>query len=246
MGRVAEQVDGIAISYADIPGFLSSTVPTHDGFLRIGEWCGRRVVVMQGRLHRYEGYSAADVVFPLRVMAALGAQLCLMTNAAGALNDRARVGDLVLIEDHLSMASLAGEDPTRFDYEPDLGERFTSLNGAYSRDIMELLEVKHRSVIGKVPEKGVYAYVTGPSFETAAEVRMLQSLGCDVVGMSTVPEVLAARQAGLKVGAISAVTNVCVSSVTENYVTNADDIFEALKSIAPRMEQLLAAVLPEL
>lgn len=244
MGGMSDKINGVGIPYADIPGFKRATVPTHQGVLHVGKWQGRNVVVMQGRLHRYEGYSAVEVVFPVRLMAALGAKTILLTNAAGSLDPNRSVGDLFLIEDHLSLANLTGEDPLRFGYEQALGSRFTSLNAAYSKSLIKLLEEASRSALGEVLSKAVYAYVTGPSFETPAEIRMLRQFGCDLVGMSTVPEVLAARQAGMAVAAISAVTNICVDSVNDSYITNEQDIFKALQEIAPRVEGLLEAALP--
>lgn len=244
MGDISAKIDGISFPYADIPGFKRATVPTHQGVLHLGKWQGRNVVAMQGRLHRYEGYSAAEVVFPVRLMSALGAKTLLLTNAAGSLDPNYSVGDLFLLEDHLSLANLAGEDPLRFGYEQELGSRFTSLNAAYSKSLIQLLGEASRSALGEMPSKAVYAYVTGPSFETPAEIRMLRQFGCDLVGMSTVPEVLAARQAGMAVAAISAVTNICVDSVNDSYITNEQDIFKALREITPRVEVLLEEVLP--
>ena len=244
MGGVVKCIDGVSFAYSDIPGFLPSTVPTHEGYLYLGRWSGRNVVVMQGRLHRYEGYTAAEVVFPVRVMAALGATTLLMTNAAGSLRSGLDVGDLLLVEDHLSLANLAGDDPGRFGFEEELGSRFTSLNGAYSQRLMSAVEKAANGLGEEMPERGTYAYVTGPSFETPAEIRMLQQFGCDIVGMSTVPEVLAARQAGMELAVISAITNVCVSSVNDSYHTNEVDIFSALERLAPRVEALLSKTLP--
>ncbi len=242
LGEIAEAIDGICIPYSEIPGFKSSTVPTHKGELVLGQIQGRSVVAMSGRLHRYEGYRSVDVVLPLRVMAALGAKKLLITNAAGSLNSRFASGDVALIEDHLSLANLAGEDPLRFAYDEALGDRFVSMNQAYSPRLMELLtQIAREQEISL--ERGVYAYVSGPSFESPAEVRMLASFGCDLVGMSTVPEVLAARQAGMEVAAISAITNVAVHSVDDSYVTNAEDIFAALRSLKPRVSRLVKALL---
>ena len=237
--------EGVSLPYEQIPGFLSPTVPTHAGKLLLGQHCGRDVAIMQGRLHRYEGHSSADVVFPIRVLSALGVRKILFTNAAGALADGLEVGDLCLVEDHVSLANLAGEDPSRFAYDESIGPRFVSLNGVYSSRMITLAE----SILDKgdvTYRRGVYAYVSGPSFETPAEIRLLKLLGADVVGMSTVPEVLAAAQAGMEIAAFSVITNVAVDSVDDDYVTNAEDIFTALKNIAPVVQDCLSELLPSL
>ena len=245
LGEIANSIEGVRIPYGQIPGCKTSTVPTHTGELVLGQLEGRSIVAMSGRLHRYEGYSSGDVVFPVRVMAALGAKQLVVTNAAGSLSDRFATGDIALIEDHLSLANLAGEDPLRFGYEPELGERFVGLNQAYAPRLLELVEqvIQEQSL---TVERGVYAYVTGPSFETPAEVRMLASLGCDLVGMSTVPEVLAARQAGMEVLGISAITNVAVHAIEDAYMTNAEDIFAALRLVQPKIAALVQALVSRL
>lgn len=241
LGPLADQIDGVRIPYDRIPGFPVSTAPGHAGQLCLGTLFGRTVVAMQGRVHMYEGYSAAEVVLPTRVMAALGARIAVFTNAAGGIGPQAQVGDLVLIEDHLSLAMAAGLDPTRGAQEDDLGPRFTSLNHAYDP---ELLALAQRLLPGL--RRAVYAHNVGPSFEPPSLIRMFQAMGCGLVGMSTVPEVIAARQAGQRVLALSAVTNIAVSDVTDSHITDEAEVWEAVKIIQPRLLSLMQRLIPAL
>lgn len=245
LGDLANAIDGVTVDYDSIPGFPKSTAPSHAGQLVLGHWHGRAIVAMQGRVHAYEGYTAAEVTFPMRVMAALGATIAVLTNAAGGLGKDAQVGDLVAIEDHLSLANLTGADPLRGPNDDALGPRFLSTNRAYEPDLITLA-VKTAKDIGETLRTGTYAFVTGPTFETPAEVRMLQMLGCHLIGMSTVPEVLAARHMGLKVLAISAVTNLSVSSIHDTHITNEEEVWDAVKHIRPRLAKLLEALIPRL
>ena len=245
LGELADEIDGVRIDYASIPGLPTSTAPSHAGQFVLGHWHGRAVVAMQGRVHMYEGYQPSEVVLPMRVMAALGAKIALLTNAAGGLEKDHKVGDLVLVEDHLSIANLAGADPLRGPNDEELGPRFLSSNHAYDPDLIELA-VQAAAEGGELLKRGTYAFVTGPTFETPAEIRMLQLLGCQLVGMSTVPEVLAARHMGLKVLAISAVTNLSVNSILDVHVTNEAEVWDAMKTIRPRLAKLVEALVPRL
>ena len=236
LGELGDAIDGTRLDYASIPGFPRSTAPSHSGQLILGHWHGRSVVAMQGRVHMYEGYSPAEVTFPMRVMAALGAKMALLTNAAGGLDASQHVGDLVMVEDHLSLANLAGADPLRGPNDERLGPRFLSTNRIYDPALIELA-AKTAESYGEPLRRGTYAFVTGPSFETAAEVRLLQTLGCQLVGMSTVPEVIAARHMGLKVLVISAVTNLAVNSIDDAHITNEDEVWDAMHRIRPRLGQ---------
>jgi len=244
LGVLADEVEGEQIAYADIPGFPDSTAPSHKGTLHVGTLAGRKVVAMQGRVHLYEGYQPSEVAFPMRVMAGLGAKQAILTNAAGGLDPSIEVGDLVAIEDHLSMANLAGADPLRGPNDDRIGPRFVSMNGAYDKGLIAAAESVADSE-GITLKKGVYAFVTGPSFETPAEVRLLQTLNCHVDGMSTVPEVIAARHHGLQVLAISAVTNTAVSSVQDTHVTNVEEVWDATKAIQPRLKSLVRGLLSQ-
>ncbi|WP_347312276.1 purine-nucleoside phosphorylase [Defluviimonas sp. SAOS-178_SWC] len=240
LGPLAGQVDGIAIPYAEIADFPASTAPGHQGRLILGRLFGRDCVVMQGRVHLYEGYSPQEVVFPVCVMAALGARTIVLTNAAGGMNPNYAVGDLVVIEDHLSLAVASGLDPLFGPNDPDLGPRFVSMNHAYDPALVALAER-----IGGL-RRGTYAHVVGPSFEPPALIRLLKSAGCDLVGMSTVPEVIMARYMDLRVLAISAVTNIAVSSVADPHVTTEAEVWEAAKVAQPKLLTLMKALIPAL
>ncbi len=245
LGELAEEIEGVQIPYADIPGFPASTAPSHKGVLHIGQLAGQTVVAMQGRVHLYEGYQPSEVVFPMRVMAGLGARTAILTNAAGGLDPSFNVGDLVVIEDHLSLANLAGADPLRGPNDDSLGPRFVSMNGAYDQALIKLAQEASDS-IGETLKRGTYAFVTGPTFESPAEVRFLQSTGCHLVGMSTVPEVVAARHQQLKVLAISAVTNCSVNSIHDEHITNEEEVWEAVGAIRPRLKAVISSVLARL
>ncbi|MBC7143183.1 MAG: purine-nucleoside phosphorylase [Rhodobacteraceae bacterium] len=240
LGPLADQVEGIAIPYSEIPDFPVSTAPGHEGRLILGRLFGRDCVVMQGRVHLYEGYSPQDVAFPVAVMAALGAKTIVLTNAAGGMNPDYAVGDLVVIEDHLSLAVASGLDPLLGPNDPKLGPRFVSMNRAYDPDLVALAER-----IGGL-RRGTYAHVAGPSFEPPALIRLLRSAGCDLVGMSTVPEVIMARHMGLRVLALSAVTNIAVASVADTHVTNEDEVWKAAKALQPKLLALMQALIPAL
>lgn len=241
LGPLADRIEGVRIPYGDIPGFPVSTAPGHAGVLCIGNLFGRRVVAMQGRVHMYEGYSATEVVFPQRVMAALGARTAVFTNAAGGIGRDLTVGELVLIEDHLSLAMATGLDPTRGPQEDAIGPRFTSLNKAYDPDLLALAARLSPGI-----RRAVYAHNVGPSFEPPALIRFFAALGCGLVGMSTVPEVIAARQAGQRVLALSAVTNIAVSDVTDPHVTEEAEVWEAVAMVQPRLLSLMEKLVPAL
>lgn len=240
LGPLADSVEGVVSQFADIPGFPVSTAPGHAGRLILGRLFGRDCVVMQGRVHIYEGYSPAEVVFPVRVMAALGAKTLVLTNAAGGMHPDDRVGDLVVIEDHLSLAAAGGLDPLRGPNDPAIGPRFVSMNRAYDPDLVALA-----ARMGEI-RRGTYAHVVGPSFEPPALIRLLKLAGCDLVGMSTVPEVIAARHLGMRVLAISAVTNIAVDSVDDPHVTNEAEVWDAVKIAQPRLLDLLQDLIPSL
>ncbi|MEL6641039.1 MAG: purine-nucleoside phosphorylase [Pseudomonadota bacterium] len=241
LGPLADAFDGVAIPYTDIPHVPRSTAPGHDGQLLLGTLFGRRCVLMRGRVHMYEGYSPQEVTFPVRVMRALGAHTAVLTNAAGGMGPGQQVGDLVAIEDHLSLATAAGFDPLRGPNDPADGARFVSLNKAYDPGLITLAQ----SIAPQIT-RGVYAHCVGPSFEPPALIRLLQGAGCTLVGMSTVPEVIVARQMGMRVFALSAVTNICVNKVDHSHITNAAEVFDAAKIITPKLARFMEAFLPAL
>lgn len=204
LGAFADLVkDKVTISYKDIPHFPVSTVEGHAGQLVFGKVEEREVVIMQGRFHYYEGYTMQEVTFPVRAMQVLGVTGLIVTNAAGGINQEFRPGDLIIIKDHLNML---GDNPLRGSNLSNLGPRFPDLSDAYNSEWRKrALSIMQE--YGIHPHEGVYAAMSGPSYETPAEIRHLRVSGADMVGMSTVPEVIVANHGGLKVLGISCVTN---------------------------------------
>lgn len=204
LGAFADLVlDKQVIPYKDIPHFPTSTVEGHAGQLVFGNVEGRKVVVMQGRFHYYEGYTMHEVTFPIRVMQVLGVTGIIVTNAAGGINPDYHPGDLILIKDHLNMM---GDNPLRGANLSSIGPRFPDLSDAYNRDWRQKALVI-AGELGINPQEGVYAAMSGPNYESPAEIRFLRSSGADMVGMSTVPEVIVAKHGGMQVLGISCVTN---------------------------------------
>ncbi len=204
LGALAESVtEAVAIPYAEIPHFPVSTVPGHAGRLVIGKLEGKRVVCMQGRFHYYEGYSMDQVVFPIQVMRMLGIRNLLLTNAAGCVNKDWKPGDLMIITDHIK---LVADNPLRGPNCDELGLRFFDMSKAYDPDL-RTMALGVGEALGIPLRQGIYQLFTGPSFETPAEVRFARMCGADAVGMSTVPETIAANQCGMKVLGISCLTN---------------------------------------
>ena len=212
---VAELRDAVAIPYAQIPHFAHSTAVGHAGRLLIGMLADVPVVVMQGRLHLYEGYSLQVLTLPVRVMRALGAHTLIVTNAAGGINGAYRQGDFMLIRDHINMPGLAGASPLVGPNDERFGERFPALAQAYDAGLRALA----RTVAAKGPDitlhEGVYTMVGGPNYETGAELKFLGIIGTDAVGMSTVPEVVVARHMGMHVLGLSLITNAATGDETQ-------------------------------
>jgi len=206
LGRLADEIAGPKVAhYHNIPNFPLATVEFHSGRLLYGLLGGKKAVVMQGRFHFYEGYELTEVTYPIRVMHQLGISKLLISNAAGALNPRFRKGELMLIDDHIN---LQGGSPLAFKNVSEFGERFADMSRPYDPAMSEhLAEIAREFGIGL--QKGVYAAMTGPQLETRAEYRMLQILGADAVGMSTVPEVIVANHLKLPVVAVSVLTDEC-------------------------------------
>ncbi|HKP16456.1 MAG TPA: purine-nucleoside phosphorylase [Gemmatimonadaceae bacterium] len=207
LGGLAREMDVEAtVEYADIPGFPLSTVESHAGQLLCGTLGGKSVVAMQGRFHRYEGYSLQQVTFPIRVLRALGAETLVVSNACGGMRQEWAAGDLMLIADHIN---LLGDNPLVGENDDRLGVRFPDMSAPYDADLRALAHVVAREQ-GTVLREGVYIAVTGPNLETRAEYRMLRTIGADVVGMSTVPEVIVAVQGGMRVLGLSIITDQCI------------------------------------
>jgi purine-nucleoside phosphorylase len=207
LGGPAREIDvETAVEYADIPGFPLSTVESHAGRLLCGTLGGRTVVAMQGRFHRYEGYSLQQVTFPIRVLRALGADTLVVSNACGGMREEWAPGDLMLIADHIN---LLGDNPLIGENDDRLGARFPDMSAPYDAALRALAHAVAREQ-GTDLREGVYVAVTGPNLETRAEYRMLRAVGADVVGMSTVPEVIVAVQGGMRVLGLSIITDQCI------------------------------------
>ena len=216
LGDLANDVlDAVALPYAEIPHFLRSTVPGHAGRLLIGTLEDVPVVMMQGRFHFYEGYTLEALTLPVRVMRVLGAHTLIVTNAAGGLNPAYRPGDFMLIRDHINLPGLTGANPLSGPNDERLGPRFPALARAYDAGLRALA----RTVAATWPEitlhEGVYVMVSGPSYETGAELKFLRTIGADAVGMSTAPEVVVARHVGMRVLGLSLITNTATGDDTE-------------------------------
>ncbi len=240
LGALADEVGVVAsIPYSEIPGFAVSTVHGHAGRMVLGTLEGTRVLVMQGRLHYYEGHNLQTATFPVRVIQALGARVMIVTNAAGGLNRSFGVGDLMLIDDHVNMLGWGGNNPLIGPNDDELGPRFPSLNPAYDPGLIKLAE--DAAAACNVPvQKGVYIVLAGPTFETRAELRVLSGWG-DAVGMSTVPEVIVARhghgRTKMRVLGISNITNLAFPDSTEG-ATHEEVLREGQKS-GPRLVKLV-------
>jgi purine-nucleoside phosphorylase len=212
LGGLAREIEiESSISYEQIPGFPLSTVETHAGRLLVGRLGNRPVVAMQGRFHRYEGYGLAEVTFPVRVMRALGARSLVVSNACGGMNPLWSPGDLVLLSDHIN---LLGDNPLVGANDDRLGPRFPDMSAPYDPDLRALARAAAVE-LGIVLREGVYVAVPGPNLETRAEYRMLRMIGADVVGMSTVPEVIVANHAGMRTVGISIITDQCLPDALE-------------------------------
>ena len=246
LNSLAEAIEGAeAVPYAEIPYFPTSTAPGHEGRLIVGQLSGQTVVAMQGRIHFYEGYTAEEITFPIRVMKRLGVGKLILTNAAGGVNPGFRAGDLMLIVDHLNFAGMAGQNPLIGPNAPAFGTRFPSMTHAYPRSLRRAALASAQE-LGITLRQGVYAFLAGPNFETPAEVRYLRLVGADAVGMSTVPEALVAVHAGIGVLGISTITNVAVDQLDSDKETSAEEVMETGKVVVPQLTALLEAVLGRL
>jgi len=241
LGRLAHEIEtDVTIEYGDIPGFPLSTVESHAGRLLCGKLGGKTVVAMQGRFHRYEGYSLQQVTFPVRVMKALGAETLIVSNACGGLNPMWSAGDLMVIADHIN---LIGDSPLIGPNDDRLGPRFPDLSAPYDAGLRALARDVAREEKMTVRE-GVYVAVAGPNLETRAEYRFLRTIGADVVGMSTVPEVLVAVHAGMRVLGISIITDMCLPDALEP--ATLDRIVSVANGAEPKLTALVRGVLEKL
>jgi purine-nucleoside phosphorylase len=243
-GSLAEAVESpVVIPYDKIPGFPVSTVKGHAGRLVAGVLAGKPVAVMQGRVHFYEGYSAEQTAFPVRVLQQLGINIFIIINAAGALNPDFQPGDLMLITDHINLLGLGGANPLRGPNDERLGPRFPDMSRAYDRELQEAAW-RAATETGLFLRRGIYAGLAGPSFETPAEVRFLRMIGADAVGMSTVSEVVAARHGGMRVLGISVISN--PANLDGSHPPDHEDVLRAIQLAVPKMALLLDSILHNL
>jgi purine-nucleoside phosphorylase len=246
LNPLAEQVeDAERISYTDIPHFAVPTVVGHTGRIVVGRLAGHTVLVMQGRTHAYEGYSLQRVTLPVRVMAELGVETLILTNAAGGINPTYRVGDLMLIEDHIGLMAMTGGNPLWGPNDDALGPRFPAMNRAYD-PALRRIAVQVAAGLDIPLRRGVYCGLGGPSFETPAEVRFLRMIGADAVGMSTVPEVIVARHAGMRVLGFSGISNAAAHDLDSAEEANHEEVLAAGQVIVPRLVALIRGVLSEM
>ena len=241
LGAFADEFSGAArIPYASIPHFPRSTAIGHAGQLVIGRVEGVEVAAMQGRVHLYEGYSAKEVAFPVRVFARMGVKAVILTNAAGGIRKEFTQGQLVVISDHIN---LQGANPLIGANEEKLGPRFPDMTAAYDKSFRELTLAEGRRRGVELGE-GVYAALAGPSYETPAEIRFLKTIGADLVGMSTVPEVIAARHSGMRVLGISCVTNAAAGILDQPL--NHKEVLETAERVKDEFIALLRGVIPKI
>jgi purine-nucleoside phosphorylase len=241
LGAFADEIEeSVEIPYEEIPGFARSTVEGHAGRLVLGKVEGVNVVAMQGRFHFYEGYSMDEVTFPHRVMGLLGIKSMILTNASGGINVDFEPGMLMLISDHLNLMGtnpLIGRNDERF------GPRFPDMSNVYDRDYQDIA-IQEAHAMSLNMRRGVYAALTGPSYETPAEIRLFRILGADAIGMSTGPEAIVARQMGIKVLGISCITNLA-AGVTDAPI-NHEEVMETGERVKETFKELLRRVIPKL
>jgi purine-nucleoside phosphorylase len=242
LGELARAMQGATtLRYEEIPYFPRSTVASHAGNLVVGRLAGKQTAILQGRFHCYEGYSAREVAFPIRVLALLGVNVAIITNASGGLNSSFRPGSLMVFADHIN---LLGDNPLRGPNVDEWGARFPDLSTPYAPELRDLaLTLARRLGLTEITE-GTYVCIPGPSLETPAETRFLRMIGADAVGMSSVPEILVALHAGLKVLGLSVVANVNDPDHFQPILL--DEIIAAAKKAEPRLQQLIINILAEL
>ncbi len=244
LGPLADTVeDPVVIPYGELPHWPVSTVIGHEGRLVVGKMEGQDVLVMQGRVHYYEGYSMDQVTFPVRVMQRLGIEIMVVTNAAGAVNPDFEPGDLMLITDHLNLIGMAGPNPLRGPNMDEFGPRFPDMSQAYDRQLTDLAR-QIAEEEDMLLREGVYIGLAGPSFETPADLRFLRSIGVDAVGMSTVPEVTVARHGGTRVMGVSGISN--KANLDGSTVTSHEEVLEAGRVMVPKLIKLVRRVLSQL
>lgn len=242
LGKFADELkNAVAIPYEEIPHFPVSTVKGHAGRLVVGEAGGKQIIAMQGRFHFYEGYSMQEITFPMRVMMAVGAEDLIITNASGGLNRNFRVGDLMIMTDHMNHM---GGNPLIGPNDDSMGTRFPPMQGVYTPELVEAAFKIGRD-IGAPVQRGVYVAVSGPNYETAAELRAFRIMGADAVGMSTVPEVIVAVHGGMKrILGISCITDMATGEGHED--VNHEDVIAAAAAAQPYFLEIVRKMLERL
>ncbi|XP_002187702.4 purine nucleoside phosphorylase [Taeniopygia guttata] len=248
LGALADVLENRTVfPYEDIPHFPRSSVSGHVGRLVFGELNGQPCVCMQGRFHSYEGYSLSMITFPIRVFFLLGVEILIVTNTAGGLNPHFQVGDIMFIRDHISFFGLGGQNPLRGPNDERFGVRFPCMSDAYEQDLLGLaMESAQELGFLSFTRDGVYCMQAGPCYETIAECRLLQALGADAVGMSTVPEVIVARHCGLRVLGISLITNKSVMSYSSQEKANHEEVLRISVVRAEALQKLVTHLLGKL
>ena len=240
LGDLADEYCLQAIPYSEIPGFESSTVSGHKSQLVFAEIMGKRVVMMQGRNHYYEGHSMKDVTYPIKVMKKLGVKTIIITNAAGAVNKSYRPGDFMMITDHINFM---GENPLIGPNDETLGVRFPDMSAIYDKTLIKIADsVSH--LLGINLKHGVYVATSGPSYETPAEIKMFRYMGGDAVGMSTVPEAIVANYCGMRVLGISCISNYASGVSTKNLAH--EEVIEMTNKVKPQFKSLILQILKNL
>ncbi|XP_037116341.1 purine nucleoside phosphorylase 5a [Syngnathus acus] len=242
-GLAAMLKDQVAFNYKDIPNFPQSTVHGHAGRLVFGTLKGRSCVCMQGRFHLYEGYPIQKITLPMRIFKLLGVGTVILTNAAGGLNQDFKVGDIMIMKDHINMPGFAGNSPLAGPNDERFGVRFPCMSDAYDRELQQLaMDVGQELGFGDFLREGVYCVLGGPSFETIAECRMMHKLGADAVGMSTVHEVIVARHSGMRVFALSLISNQAVMDYDSEAKASHEEVLLTGKQRAEQLEQLISTM----
>ncbi len=249
LAGLAEQVESPeVIPYAIIPNFPVSTVAGHPGELVVGRLEGKDVAIMRGRVHFYEGYSMAQATFPVRTLHAFGVQTLIVTNAAGGINPQFQAGDIMVINDHINLVGMAGFNPLRGPNDPQVGPRFLEMAGAYDAGLRQLAHQVAREQ-GLALRDGIYIMLAGPTFETPAEIRFLRLIGADAVGMSTVPEVIVARHAGMRVLGLSLISNAAHSEEVHGSTGEAErealhhEVLAAGEAAVPQLAGLIKGII---
>jgi len=248
LGGIGEKItDKTVIPYRDIPGFASSEVVGHKSQLLLGKLNGVNVVCMQGRIHGYEGIPYSKCAFPIRVMKLLGAEKLIVTAAAGSVNPDYKVGDFMILKDHLPIALWGGFNPLTGKNDDRFGPRFPAISQAYCRELQDLAE-RTASELGMSDSihRGVYTMYSGPSYETIAEAKLFRAWGSDCLGMSVAPEVIVASHCGMKVLSIAMITNCCILDYDNKEIANHADVVEVAKKRALDMETLVSAVVSKM